>query len=398
MRSFLPGLSLLLATACLACAADYKFDGKISEPVLRSYLARSMTMMESLTDGTDSADNLRMFTSCGGKFFGRGVYLWGHESTLEKKIAEAKPKIARLHATDPDIIVEACIFEIVTREVDQIPIPAWAFEGLGRSVEKRNFRYADMIYPDGKGRKWGANGEVPDISQPETELWFYFLAATYIDAGCEAIHYGQTEIMDNNDPHLDHLSGILEHARAYAQKHARRHLLLCDAHVPSGGLVKDGHLMMDFHAFPLRIEEIKETPRKGKLELGYKDSLYGRSKGGISPSGWKCDQLPYLVEFDNYGRSKTPGEAGAGVFWVWGWDEITWFSQQGKDDRDAWLRYAWKWVRDTDPNGYLEMPGYRMISGALDGRKIYRANKPGEASPEGYDQEDTIREIWKSDS
>jgi hypothetical protein len=397
MRSLLPGLCLLLlSSAHFSVAQDYKFDGKISEEVLRNYLARSMTMMESLTDGQDFADNLRMFASCGGKFYGRGLYVWGHESRLLGKLAEAKEKIARLHAADPDIVVEACIFEIVSKEVNRIAIPAWVFEGLGMPVEKRNFRYADIIYPDGKGRKWGSDSEVPDVSRPETKLWFYFLAATYIDAGCESIHYGQTEIMDDNDPHLDHWSEVLSLARSYAAKKARRHMVLCNAHVPGGGLVKDGRLLLDFHAFPLRIEEVKETPRKGILELGYKDSLFGRSKGGITPSGWKCEHLPYLVEFDNYGRSESPGEPGMGVFWVWGWDEITWFSQQGKDERDAWLRYAWNWVRENDPNGYLEMPGYRMISGAPDGKRIYRANNPGDASPEGCGQEDTIREIWKT--
>ena len=397
MRSFLPGLCfLLLFSAPFSHAQNYKFDGSISEEVLRNYLARSMTMMEALTDD-GFEDNFRMFTYCGGKFFGRGVYVWGRESRLLEKVAEAKKNIAKLHAADPDIIVEACIFEIISKDVNGIAVPAWAFEGLGRTVEQRNFRYDDIIYADGKGRKWGANAEVPDVSRPETKLWFYFLAATYIDAGCEVIHYGQTEIMDNNDPHLDHWSEVLAQARGYAKKKARRHMLLCDSHVPSGGLVRDGKLLMDFHAFPLRIKEVAETPRKAILELGYTDGLYGRSKGGITPSGWKCEHLPYLVEFDNYGRSRTPGEA-AGAFWVWGWDEITWFSQLSKDDRDAWLRYAWTWVRKTDPNGYLEMPGYRMISGAPDGKRIYRASNPSDANPEGYGQENTIREIWKNDS
>ena len=42
----------------------------------------------------------------------------------------------------------------------------------------------------------------------------------------------------------------------------------------------------------------------------------------------------YLVEFDNYGRSRRPGEASQGRFWIWGWDEITWFSQQPEDARN----------------------------------------------------------------
>ena len=33
--------------------------------------------------------------------------------------------------------------------------------------------------------------------------------------------------------------------RSYAKKHARRNLVLCDAHVPSGGIVHDGKLMFE---------------------------------------------------------------------------------------------------------------------------------------------------------
>ena len=33
-------------------------------------------------------------------------------------------------------------------------------------------------------------------------------------------------------------------------------MLICDSHVPSGGLVREGKLLMDFHSFPLRIKEI----------------------------------------------------------------------------------------------------------------------------------------------
>ena len=45
------------------------------------------------------------------------------------------------------MILQACVFEIVTSQVDQVPVPDWAFTALGQPVEKRNFRYADMIYP-----------------------------------------------------------------------------------------------------------------------------------------------------------------------------------------------------------------------------------------------------------
>jgi len=131
--------------------------------------------------------------------------------------------------------------------------------------------------------------------------------------------------------------------------------------------------------------------------VGYTDAIYGRSRGGITPSGWRCEHLPYLVEFDNYGRSRKPGEAGVGKFWVWGWDEITWFSQQPENYRNEWLRYACRWVRDHDSEGYVQMPGMRCLAGAASGKRWYDVNQPSGATPNGFGQEEAIRTIWALD-
>ncbi|RYD20115.1 MAG: hypothetical protein EOP88_16340 [Verrucomicrobiaceae bacterium] len=372
----------------------------MSEEVLRSYLSRSMTTMYLLTGHGDFDDNLRMLKNCGVKFAGRAVYQWGREeggeSALPAKLEVARKNAARIHAMDPEMILQACVFEIVSRDVEKLPVPAWAFEALGKPVETRNFSYERMCYPSGRGRdQWGAGASIPDVSQLETKLWFFYLAASYLEVGCEAVHFGQAEIMNGNDPGLDHWAEVLGLVRARAAEHARRHFVMCDAHVPHGGLVREGKLLLDFHSFPLRIEEVADKPREGRLRVDYKDSIYGRSKGGITPSGWRCGSLPYLVEFDNYGRSKKPGEVGMGVHWVWGWDEITWFSQQPEDYRNGWLRYAQRWVREQD--GHLQMPGARCISGAADGKRWYDVNRASAAMPNGSGQEDTIREIWMAD-
>ena len=42
------------------------------------------------------------------------------------------------HAADSDMILQACVFEVVTTQVEQIPVPEWAFQALGQQVEKRN--------------------------------------------------------------------------------------------------------------------------------------------------------------------------------------------------------------------------------------------------------------------
>ncbi len=150
---------------------------------------------------------------------------------------------------------------------------------------------------------------MPDICQIETKMWFFFLAASYIDAGIEAIHFGQLELVGRNDPEYRNWADLLEHVRRYAAKRARRHWVICDAHVPKGGPVLDGRLLLDFHAFPLRPKEVADSPQKAILAVGYLDAFYGRSHGGIAPSGWKCEHLPYLVEFDNFDGTDTPGQA-----------------------------------------------------------------------------------------
>jgi hypothetical protein len=278
-------------------------------------------------------------------------------------------------------------------------VPESAFLALGRPVEKRNFRYADMLYPDGRRvDHWRRGQSVPDVSRPETKLWFYFLAASYIDLGIEAIHFGQTELMNGNDRDLAHYSEVLALIRAYAAGHARRHMLLCDSHVPSGGLVRDGRLLMDFHSFPLRIKEVPDRPQDAILEVGFSDGIYGRSKGGTTPSGWSCEHLPYLVEIDNWGASKQPGQPKQGGIWVWGYDEITWFAHQPEGYRADWLRYAWDWVRKADPNGHLQMPGSRTMRSPLDGRRWYYANRPSAAVPDGLGDEAAIRAIWAAES
>ena len=404
-------LASSLSVAALALAGDkfaaslashqgrsYKFHRTISRAVLGNYLSRAICMEGLLNGRGDLTDNIRMLSYTGAKYIARSICLWGGEARLLQNFERAKQQLPEVRAADPEIVLEACIFEIVTPEVEKIPIPDWAFAAFGLPVEKRSFRYDAILYPMAqRKRSWGSGGGVPDVSQAETKLWFYFLAVSYIDLGFEGIHWGQMEIMNHNDPHLDHYSSVFKRVRDYARKHARRGMVICNAHVPSGGLVRDGQLLLDFHAFPLRVKEVPDHPQEAILQVGNLDSIFLRSKGGRTYSGWQCEHLPYLAELDNWGASRHPGEAGQGGDWVWGYDEISWFANQSKQDRSQWLRYAWDWVRKTDPNGYLEMPGSRTETSPLNHHRWYFANAPSAAVPDGLDDEEAIRAIWQSD-
>jgi hypothetical protein len=385
-------------------APDFRFDSSISRPVLENYLDRSISFTELLHDdlseprnarGVDPRDNIRFLIGAKAKFIGRALLLWGGERNLATFLARAKPYIDTLHRLDPEMVLQGGAFEIVTQGVEAVPVPAHVFAAFGQPAAQRAFRYADMLYADGRQvDHWGAGASVPDMSRLETRMWFYYLASAYIDAGLEAIHFGQVGLMDWNDKGHAGWIEMLTKAREYARAHARRHFLICDAHAPTGGFVENGKLLFDFHSFPLRIAEVTGKPVQGELKVGHTDAIFLKSKGGIAPSGWSCAHLPYLVEFDNFGSNGNVGKPGNTPF-IWGWDEITWWALRPAAERRDWLRYAWRWVDGTDPEGHLEMPGSRVMTpGSAGGPDWYWVNDSSAACPKGFGDEAVIRELW----
>lgn len=411
LSSFVCSSLMLLAQAAAPAAVrppDYRFDGTISREVLENYLDRSVTMAYFLIPGKNESgyeylykdDDVRLIQNIGAKFIGRAIYRWNGESLLNDPNfwTNAKALIEKVHAFDPDVIFQGCLFETISKDVERVKIPAWVFKDFSLPVEDRTFSYDAMLNKDGKlVNHWG-RASVPDVTRPETQLWFYYLAGSYIDLGCEALHLGQVALMGMADPGLKEWSRLVARIRVYAKTHAQRHLVLLDAHVPTGGMVVDGVSLLDFNSFPMRIKAIPEKPQEGELQVGHLDSIYKRSKGCLSPSGWRCDSLPYLVEFDNFGRSRTPNVADLNSYFIWGWDEISWFSLQPEEYRNKFLVYAFSWIKQTDPNGHLQMPVSRMITCPNETQGNYRANTRGPACPIGYSQEETVKKLWSRGS
>lgn len=372
---------------------NYTFDGSISLEVLNNYLSRAVTMLGfGDPDNAELLDDLRFIANTGAKFIGRAAYIWGAPADDEVHFQAAERAARLAHEMDPELILQACIFEAVYEGIERIPIPAWVFEEFGLPVEERNFDYEAMLFDDGRFvNQWAPGGSVPDMSKLETKMWFFYRAKRYIDAGYEAIHFGQVHLMGANDPGFRHWQEILDRIRAYAKRHARRHMLIADAH--THGIVIDGKLLFDFHSYPLRIAEVPGKPLEGHLVKGRIDSIYGRSKSGVTPSGWYADPLPYLVEVDNWGSSGRGGQS-IDEWWVWGYDEISWFARQDENYRNQWLRYAWRWVRETDPAGWFQMPAKRVLHDPVNGVSTYRAHTASAANQHGFNQEETIKAIW----
>lgn len=385
-------------------AADYRFDSTISNTVLKNYLSRAVHYTELLhydinqaTDqhGGNPRDNLRAILNMGAKYVGRSIMIWGGEENLSQFtpwLANAKHMMDTAHSVDPDIIFEAAIFEIVDNQLNQFDVPAYVFEAFGQPVVTRKFNMSNVVYADGQSR--GGLANVPDMNRVEARMWFYFLATHYIDIGIEAFHFGQVGLMDQNDKGHVGWMEMLTKVREYAHQHARRHLVICNAHTPpSGTFVVNGKTMFDFNAFPLRIAQSGTTCCKGELRIGYADALFGKSKGGTTPSGWSSDHLPWLAEFDNFGGSNA-GQSSNAPF-VWGYDEITFIAIMSETDRNAWLKYAYDWIAANDTSAHLSMPGSRVIThGPASSPGWYWSNTKSSASPKGFSAEATIKAIW----
>jgi len=393
-------------TSSAAKLLDYRFDETISREVLENYLERSVTMAYFLVTGKAEGnrkypyrqDDIRLIRNIGAKFIGRAIYRWNGEDRLNDPSfwSDAKALMDKVHAFDPDVIFQGCLFETISRRVNSVKIPSWVFTDFGLPVEYRTFSYEAMLNKDGKlVNHWGRSS-VPDVTRLETQLWFYYLAGSYIKLGCEALHLGQVRLIGMADPDLKEWSRLLVRIRAYAKIHARRHLVLLDAHVPTWGMIVDDISLLDFNSFPLRIKEVPEKPFEAVLEVNHLDAIFNKSKGCISPSGWCCESLPYLVEFDNYGRGRSPNVANLNSHFVWGWDEISWFSLQNEEYRNKWLEYSYNWIKETDSNGHMQMPVSRMITCPNNSSGSYRANTRSPDCPIGYSQEETIKKIWSN--
>ena len=104
--------------------------------VLENYLDRSVTMAYFLVTGRPEGnreylyrdDDIRLIQNIGAKFIGRAIYRWNGESLLNDPNfwTNAKALMEKVHAFDPDVIFQGCLFETISREVNSVKIP-----GLG---------------------------------------------------------------------------------------------------------------------------------------------------------------------------------------------------------------------------------------------------------------------------
>lgn len=387
---------------------NFTFDGKISREVLENYLSRSVTAA-GLYESKTLEDDLRAIREMGVKFLGRASGIWYMTMDDEKHFRLSKELEDKVHAQDPEIILQSCVFEWITRRMEEVEIPAYVFEAFGMGPEHRKFRLDDALFTDessgftSRREDSAKDGGIPDLSRLEARLWFYYRATRYIDCGYEALHMGQVHLYTANDKGMVKTAELFGMIRAYAAVHARRHKVLLDAH--THGVNIRGKLLFDYHAMPFTRMPLLEVPGEELVLV-----REGYSEGGENPNGWSAKTMPYLMEYDNWGglvvddRENIPREELAWRDW-WGYDQIAWFANQPEASRNHFLEYTYKWTEINNPNAYFELPFRRMIhnaevsmkhgdNGETDAQDFYQINTKSAECPMGFDQEETAKRLW----
>jgi hypothetical protein len=409
----------------------------MSQQELESYLARSITLAQLINLNTPNnqniyTDTLRMITNIQPKFIGRAGLLWSNPTDNDAHFARANQTAIDVHAIDTDIIIQGGIFEYIHKNVTAsqtaIQIPSWVYDAFGLPTPSNPtyFEFNAIVYDN-----WATSsnqmyqGATPDLNKLQARMWFYYRARRYIDSGFEALHLGNIRAMTINDNLNIHLWGLVSKIRAYAALHARRNFVLLDAHTQGEYYNNTNKLIFDFHSAPIRMKETSETKGNKGCKFNWTYGLYGNrlSHGGLCFMGWQVDSLPYLIEFDNYGVSnfteQLTDDNHPKHWFNWGYDEITWFALQSVKFRKYWLQYAHFQLRYMSSVGHVQMPGIRRIRiSPADPYPWpnYYSNTPSAILPNpdtdndgfpnlnhsssnnGYDMEETIKDIWNGDT
>ncbi|MEO0473211.1 MAG: PKD domain-containing protein [Bacteroidota bacterium] len=357
----------------------------------------------------------------GASFIGRAESIWGtpnvssvnfnYQSSIARPLTDLEEAyLAKDRKTGP--ILQAAIYEHLNPFTVDQNIATKEILNLFYEEKTTSDRFFDcelMMYPPDynptdlsplNGIDNSTLCCVPDISQPETRAYFYFLGKLYIDAGYQSIHLGQVNFMLDNDPgHLLYWD-LLTKLRNYAFSQGR--YVLFDAHVDIGpensfdpyvsekvkayadslmavheftapyqiraelGLELDHNfeqlheeleelqLLFDFHSSPTWAREslIIDGECQAEIVPGHHKAIYQRSIGGISPQLGPVKELPFITELDNgVVQPNVCLENDGRDYELWGTDETGWYLSRSACYQAEFIQYAYNRVKELDEQG-----------------------------------------------
>lgn len=426
---------------------NYSFQGSISEEVLQNYLDKRVSMIGMCTDGLNDVENypesvreadIDGLIDMGAKYINRMVGWWEYPSPSDddlwpKFMQRIDDNIEKIHAGDPEIIIEAGLMEVLTNSVNTPGlIPNYVFEAFGiapRLLNKENMIYSEedaeviRIYTNpspgsgveiGDRRSW-----IPDITRIETQIWYYYLATTYIQKGIEALHFGQSTLINRKDIGNKELWGLIQKIRDYAKDYNRGIVVINGSpayyepdlqmtlnewqyYFPESDY--DSHLLYDFWEAKLHLKEDPNNCPSAYIDGASIPNMDFTNIGGIHPQGFRVKEnfASYVFDFDDV--KEITGCEAIGEQHVYGWDESSWFAFSNPIFRKTFLKYAHYKIKCLRDNGTLTMPGRIPVktqpSNQNEGPEIFynwRGVHPtinGEPVLEGDGELEVMKEIW----
>lgn len=318
----------------------YYFCETISQRTIHLYLQKAAAygyVTAGVIDEEEFTKDIEMLQSVKPKWLGRVAGDWFAGENDIQEFSNAEYVASRIHnEVDASIILQAGIYEHLDRRISgigdwKIAIPDSIFSLFCDATYPRYtgfFEFTNMTYP---------GTDIPDMSQLETQMWFYYRSIQYINAGYESLHMGQFQIMNNRDSLNLGWYEMLSNVRNYARQHARRKLVLIDCHFVSSAcadlyfgandtpylcryktfadktiISPTDSLLFDFASFTLLPDEFIEpiaeqnNPYDGYDRLcliNYKDcTILNKTFTGKEPQSYSEQiDLPMLAEMDNGG-------------------------------------------------------------------------------------------------
>ena len=202
----------------------FDFDGRMDLQVLKNYLSYAVTA-SGLVDSDTLADDLRVIEKLGVKFIGRASGIWYMPKQDSQHFEQSQKLAQKVHAQDPEMILQACVFEWVVQRMEEIEIPLHVLAAFDQPLTRRNFVWEDALYQnppkgfvDPRILPTSKHGGIPDLSRLEARMWFYYRATRYIDCGYEALHLGQIHITTSQDRGFTKTRELIDKIREYAKK------------------------------------------------------------------------------------------------------------------------------------------------------------------------------------
>lgn len=326
----------------VSARSPYYFYSSISQETTLNYLSRTIHWTPpyndvSLDKYVDRVGFDRFFSETvdlGAKMILQAENTWRNSSITPLDIARLQPILTQTHALDPEVIFNVFIAERVNKDyVNSISIPEYVFAAFDQPVVSRNFNY-DLMFDNSWPYLdiWGQNNSPPDLTQLESQMWYYYYSTLYIDAGFESIWLGQIYVIAEHDSGYVATNTLVSKIREYARSHARRKYILVISHqlgdVAYAGSPIFDHLFYVTH-FGLDSNGDMKAFLPSEFSINcdyYLDFCKYYQKHPLN------HDIPLLLMFDNGGAMTDPYYPQLN-----GYDPITYFATRPKAKRNEYI-------------------------------------------------------------